>query len=61
MLDPLLLIVLAVEGHADANTGVVLHTLARLVVRVFFLPSSLVGLALDDKSTTASWNQAFEY
>jgi hypothetical protein len=50
---------LAIERYADANTGIVLHTLTRLVVRVFF-SDTLIGLALDDQSATASWNQSLE-
>jgi hypothetical protein len=60
LLNSLLLIMLAVEGHADTNTGIVLYTLARLVIRVFFFSCALISLALDDQSTTTSWNQSLE-
>jgi hypothetical protein len=60
LLNSLLLVMLAVEGHADTNTSVVLYTLARLVIRVFFFSCTLISLALDDQSTTTSWNQSFE-
>jgi hypothetical protein len=50
----------AVEGHADANASVVLYTLTGLIVGIFFLSNTLVSLALNDQSTTSSWNQTLE-
>jgi hypothetical protein len=50
----------AVEGHADTNASVVLHTLTGLIVRIFFLSNTLISLALNDQPTTTSWNQTLE-
>jgi hypothetical protein len=56
LLNSLLFVVLAIEGDADANTGVILHALAGLVIRIFFLSGALIGLPLNDQATTTSWN-----
>jgi hypothetical protein len=59
LLDSLLLIVLAVEGDADANTCVVLHALPGfLIIGVF--TSALVSPSLDYQTATASGYQALE-
>jgi hypothetical protein len=49
---------LAVEGHADANAGIVLHRLSRLVIVI--IRSALVCLSLDDETAATSWDKALE-
>jgi hypothetical protein len=59
LLDTLLLIVLAVEGDADTNTGVVLNALSGLLLIGIFT-GTLISLSLNDETSTASWYKALE-
>ena len=59
MLDSLLFVVLAVEGHADAYTSVVLYAFSSFII-IGVLTSPLVGLSLDDKTAAASGYQTLE-
>lgn len=61
LLDLLLLIHLRVEGHFDADAGVVFNTATILVVRVFRVSPALVSFPLDDQASTSSGNQPLEY
>lgn len=62
LLGVLLLVVLAVERHADTDTSVILDRAplvpGTLLVRALVITSAvLVNLALDDQSSTTGWNK----
>src|SRR3954447_25806505 len=64
LLDPLLIIVLAIKADTDANPDIVLDTLASfLIIGVNIILGSRVAvrLALDNEATTAGRNQLLEH
>jgi hypothetical protein len=50
---------LGVERNTDANTSVVLHTAARLLVRILGILTA-VRPPLDDKTAVAGWDETLE-
>jgi hypothetical protein len=58
-LDALLIVMLAVERHADAYASVVFYRLVAFVVIVFVLVAP-ISLALDDEAATTSWDETLK-
>lgn len=60
LLNLLLFVHLGVEGYLDAHSSVVLDTISVLLIRVFRIATTFVGLPFDDQAAASSGDQTLE-